>query len=75
VLGISIVPIFCHSLFSKPVAEIVRVLKDHLRRYPDDVTMPDAALNLYISLVKVPKHESEAGDLVPFCAGIFLYLV
>jgi len=31
--------------------------------------MPDAALNLYIALVKVPKHESEAGDLVPFCAS------
>lgn len=46
------------------------MLKEHLRRYSDDILMCDAAFSLYLSLVKIPKHESDSGDLVPFSAGM-----
>lgn len=51
------------------MVEFVNVLKDHMKRYKEDVAMCDAAFNLYLSLVKIPKHESDSGELVPFSAG------
>lgn len=51
---------------------MVEVVRNHMKRYMDDVTMCDAAFNLYLSLLKIPKHESESGDMAPFTAGIVL---
>jgi len=49
---------------------MVEALQFHLSRYPDDYQLVSNAFNLYISIVNVPKTESEAGDFIPLTAGM-----
>lgn len=59
---------------SKSISEVVVLLTNHMNTYPDDLGMCVAVFSLYIALVKIPKHESEAGDLIPLTAGLFLVI-
>ena len=50
---------------------MVTMLQEHLGAYPDDVMLPEHTLNMYLAVVSVPVHESEASDTVPLRAGKF----
>ncbi|ODM95007.1 Centromere/kinetochore protein zw10 [Orchesella cincta] len=57
--------LFPRCIVSKSIAELVKLLKEHMTRYPKDVGMSASVLSLYLALVKIPKHEADAGELVP----------
>jgi len=54
---------------------MVEILQCHFTTYPDDWQLVAHACNMYISIVNIPKTESEAGDFVPLTAGKWLMLV
>lgn len=43
----------------------MRLLKDHMDKYPEDIMMYTSFFSLYLALIKIPKHESDAGNLIP----------
>lgn len=38
-------------------------------KYPEDIMMYTSFFSLYLALIKIPKHESDAGNLIPLTAG------
>ncbi|CAL8080702.1 unnamed protein product [Orchesella dallaii] len=57
--------LFPRCVVSKSIAVLVQLLKEHMKQYPKDVGMSASVLSLYLALVKIPKHEADAGELVP----------
>ena len=58
-----------HPFLSTSIFDMVAMLQEHLEAYPDDVVLPEHTLNMYLAIVSVPIHESEASDVVPLRAG------
>lgn len=44
-------------------------MKDYMDKYPEDIMMYASFFSLYLALIKIPKHESDAGNMIPLTAG------
>ncbi len=58
-----------NCICSQSIVEAVQLLKDHMDKYPEDIMMFTSFFSLYLALIKIPKHESDAGNLIPLTAG------